>query len=101
MFPLFYLTITGGDLTSIFGEIGVVFDGIKPLLLVVIGVMLGFWILQAIINIASGHLERGRETRAEIEGIERAEEKRIFKPYHEHRKGLIRKRVREKLHEEA
>jgi len=48
------ITIDEGFISSITGYIGMIFDDFLPLILLVVGLFLGFWILENVIRVAIG-----------------------------------------------
>lgn len=92
-----FFTLTPANIISTTDTIFNLIEDLKPFLILLIGIILGNWLLSSIVNTLRERTER----RAYIEKIEEEEERRIFKPYHEHEKEIIRERVREKLFKEA
>jgi len=50
MLPLLLFTFSSEDVASTTAIIGEVFDDIKPLFFVVIGIMLGLWVVSGIVK---------------------------------------------------
>ena len=91
----------GNDLiTGTMGFVGIIFNDFKPYIILIIGIFLGFWIIEELVDIVENNLASRKETAERLAGLKEAEEKKIFAPYHAREKELEIGEIRESLFQE-
>lgn len=88
------ITFTSSNIASVIGYTTTLFDDFKLLIFLLIGLPLGFWIIESILNALQERLETKRQREEAEEELEEAALRPIFKRYHAHqvevtREGLI------------
>lgn len=95
------LEINETFISGIVDLFGSTFSGIKLLIVLLIGLELGFLILEELVGMVKYRLEMGKRLREEDEERREKVIAGILKPYKIHREKELREEIKEELIEEA
>jgi len=88
-------------INGVIGHLGDTFSGLKLFIILLIGLQIGFFLLEELVGIVKGRLAMRRRLKEEEEERREKVIAGILKPYKIHREKALREAIKEELIEEA